>query len=173
MQYSEVNPLFEFDIYKSQIDKSWNIFISIFRWSSAIQLSKPEIKNYDDYLGGNYTDKENFEDEIEGWFDNPSNFIEEDEDEEEEWIKEFSESTVGEEFLDDDRDYHPLEGIYYSHYLEHFMEVRKFNEDPLFQVEHQKGTNPLFDLFQKEKVMPIAIERNIQNGIWEKVISIL
>jgi hypothetical protein len=169
MQYSEVNPVFEFDIYKSRIDKSWNLFISIFRWSFAIQFSNPEIKTYQDYLDGNYSAKKEFEDKIDQFYDDPSKYVE---DEEETWLKQFSDSVVGEEELDDDHDYHPLEGIYYSHFFDHFVEVKQFNEDPLFTVQHEKHPLLLFADGYKEKVMAVAIERNLKDGLWEKVISL-
>lgn len=149
MSYAKSNPLFELDIYRSQIDNSWNFFLSIFRWSFAIQLSKPESDSYDDYLGGNYSVT--------------------DEEEEEQWLKEFRDSVEGEEHLDDDHDYHVLEGIYYSHRSNQFIEVTQFNEDPLFNLEYEVGY--FNGSFKNEKVRDIALKADIEDGTWEKVMS--
>jgi hypothetical protein len=150
MSYAKSNPLFELDIYRCQIDNSWNFFLSIFRWSFAIQLSKPESDSYDDYLGGNYSVT--------------------DEEEEEQWLKEFRDSVEGEEHLDDDHDYHELEGIYYIHAFNAFAEVKQFSED-LFQIEYENIPNSFLSIFHRERVKAIAIEKNLEGDLWEKVIS--
>jgi hypothetical protein len=156
MSYAKSNPLFELDIYRSQIDNSWNFFLSIFRWSFAIQLSKPQLLNYYEYLDGNYSNHqqhvsahESFKEEIEAWYE--------------------KDSVEGEEH--DDHEYHELEGIYYSHGFQAFAEVKQFSED-LFQIEYENIPNTILSIFQKERVKAIAIERNLKDDLWEKVISL-
>lgn len=150
MSYAKSNPLFEFDIYRSQIDNSWNFFLSIFRWSFAIQLSKPQLLIYDDYLGGNYSSQQkaaSFEEEVEAWYE--------------------KDSVEGEEH--DDHEYHELEGIYYSHRSNQFIEVTQFNEDPLFNLEYEVGY--FNGSFKNETVRDFALKADIQDGTWEKVMS--
>jgi hypothetical protein len=150
MSYAKTNPIFEFDIYKSKIDNSWNLFISVFRWSFAIQLSKPEITNYDDYLGGNYASHEEH--------------LTVEQLEEEKWLKEFSESVEGEEHLDDDKEYHELEGLYVNVENGNFREVEIV--DGLAFITYEE-----WGLYS-DRVVHSAVKYHIDNGEWQKVISL-
>jgi hypothetical protein len=154
MSYAKSNPLFEFDIYRSQFDNSWNFFISVFRWSFALQLSRGENISYNEYLDGNY---KSFNKQMEEWTE---------EQEEEAWLKEFSDSVEGEEHLDDDHDYHELEGIYYSYISGRFIDVQQFNDDILFEIQYEGGT-----LYPPERMESDAIRENVMYRFWEKVIS--
>jgi hypothetical protein len=148
MSYAKSNPLFELDIYQSQIDGSWNFFLSVFRWSFAIQLSKPQLLNYSDYMDGNYSSQQkisSFEDEIEDWYE--------------------KDSVEGEEY--DDYDYNELEGLYYSKLSDQFVYVSEFNQVPSFQILYENG----FYGIKNETISAEAVMSHVIDSSWEKIAS--
>ena len=113
----------------------WYLFISLFRFSFSLQLSPPEKHDLPDYLDGNYS---------------VGNLTEEQDAKlEEEW-----EETS-----------HKLEGLYYSHFLSEFLEIKFTNNE--FHVNSESGWYNGMDIVSES-----AIIYNLGIRGWEQVISL-